>query len=299
MAGFSPSPYLLLVLTTLFWSGNFVIARMVRLEVPPIGLSFWRWGLAGALLLPFVWRDMYRHRYLVREHLLLIVVLALLGVTGFNTMVYLGLQSTTASNGVLLQSIMPLLIILLSWVVLGVPMNFRQSLGVFASLIGVVIIVTKGDIQILTGMGVTRGDLWILTAVFAWGLYSVLLKKLPLSLIGPTLLGYTIVIGLIGIVPLYIWEISTGIRVNPNPATLGTIVYVAVFASLLAFLFWNRAVRQVGPNRAGQFIHLIPVFGSVLSVFLLGERLHSYHLVGIFFVALGIYVATETRRKTT
>lgn len=286
------SPYLLLVLTTLFWSGNFVLARYVRLEVPPVGLSFWRWALAGLLLLPFVWRDMVRYRGLVREHLGLVAGLSLLGVTGFNTLVYLGLQTTTASNGVLLQSVMPLIIILLSRMVLGTRMSPWQVTGILASLVGVLIIVTKGDLSVLLTLEVARGDIWILTAVTVWGLYSVLLRKLPPELAGLPLLGYTVLMGVLGIAPLYLWEIGTGTIVQLNGITLITVTYVAIFPSLLAFLFWNRAVRQVGPNRAGQFIHLIPVFGSVLSVLLLGERLHMYHLAGILFVALGIYTGT-------
>jgi drug/metabolite transporter (DMT)-like permease len=187
---------------------------------------------------------------------------------------------------------MPLIIILLSRMVLGTRMSPWQVTGILASLVGVLIIVTKGDLSVLLTLEVARGDIWILTAVTVWGLYSVLLRKLPPELAGLPLLGYTVLMGVLGIAPLYLWEIGTGTIVQLNGITLITVTYVAIFPSLLAFLFWNRAVRQVGPNRAGQFIHLIPVFGSVLSVLLLGERLHMYHLAGILFVALGIYTGT-------
>jgi len=289
------SPYLLLVLTTLFWSGNFVLARLVRLDVPPIGLSFWRWALAGLLLLPFVWREMRLAWPLVRRHLGLVLLLSLLGVTNFNTFVYLGLQTTTASNAVLLQSVIPLIIILLSWLVLGVPITTRQVLGIFASLLGVLIIITRGDLPALLRLEVTRGDLWILAAMSSWGFYSVLLRKLPQGLGGLTFLGYTIALGVLGITPLYIWEMYNGEFISLSRVTLGSVLYVSIFPSLLAYLFWNRAVNQVGPNRAGLFIYLIPVFGSLLSVLLLGESLYSFHLAGILFVALGIYIATLWR----
>jgi len=289
------SPYLLLVLTTLFWSGNFVLARLVRLDVPPIGLSFWRWALAGLLLLPFVWREMRLAWPLVRRHLGLVLLLSLLGVTNFNTFVYLGLQTTTASNAVLLQSVIPLIIILLSWLVLGVPITTRQVLGIFASLLGVLIIITRGDLPALLRLEVTRGDLWILAAMSSWGFYSVLLRKLPQGLGGLTFLGYTIALGVLGITPLYIWEMYNGEFISLSRVTLGSVLYVSIFPSLLAYLFWNRAVNQVGPNRAGLFIYLIPVFGSLLSVLLLDESLYSFHLAGILFVALGIYIATLWR----
>jgi drug/metabolite transporter (DMT)-like permease len=287
-----PSAYLLLMLTTLFWSGNFVLARAVHLQVPPIGLSFWRWSLAGLILLPFVWRNMAAKWSLVRCHLLLVIALALLGVSSFNTLVYLGLQTTTASNGVLLQSIIPLVIILLSRLILGLLVTAGQGLGILASLLGVLIIITRGDLQVLLQLAVTRGDLLVLAAVIAWGFYSTLLKKLPTALRGLPLLGYTIAIGVVGIAPFYAWEIAQGTRMTLSAVTLTSVGYVAIFPSLLAYLFWNRAIEQLGPNRSGQFIHLMPVFGSLLSVSFLGERLHLYHLVGILFVAAGIYIAT-------
>ena len=288
-----PSPYLLLVLTTLFWSGNFVLARAVHLSVPPVGLSFWRWSLAGAILLPFVWRSMAAQWPLVRRHLTLVTLLALLGVSSFNTLVYLGLQTPTATNGVLLQSIIPLVIILLSRLILGVLVSAAQAFGILVSLLGVLAIITRGDLQVLLQFAFTRGDLLVLAAVVAWGFYSTLLKKLPRALHGLPLLGYTIAIGVLGIAPVYAWEIARGLRMTPDALTLASVAYVAVFPSLLAYLFWNRAVAQLGPNRCGQFIHLMPVFGSLLSVLFLGERLHGYHLAGILFVAAGIAIATR------
>ncbi len=284
------SPYLLLVLTTLFWSGNFVLARLVRLDVPPVGLSFWRWTLAGLLLLPLVWRDMLRSWPLVRRHFWLVAALALLGITNFNTFVYLGLQTTTATNGVLLQSVIPLIIILLSWLILGVRINRWQGLGIIASLAGVLMIITRGDPASLLGLNLVRGDLWILAAVFSWGLYSILLRKLPQGFGGLSLLGYTISLGVLGIAPFYLIETGSGLVVQLNQITIFSVLYVAIFPSLLAYFFWNRAVGEVGPNRAGQFIHLIPVFGSLLSVVLLGERLYLYHMWGVLLVALGIFL---------
>ncbi len=293
------SPYLLLVLTTLFWSGNFVLARFVRLEVPPVGLSFWRWVFAAVLLLPFVWRDMRRHWPLVRANLKLVLALALFGVASFNTLIYLGLQTTTASNAVLLQSAMPLVIILLSRLLLQINITATQAFGILVSLGGVLIIVTRGNLDTLLGIDLVQGDLLVMTAVVAWGLYSVLLKRLPPGLGGLSLLGYFIAFGVVFIAPVYAWEISSGTVMPLGWVTVNSVLYVAVFPSLLAYLFWNRAVREVGPNRAGQFIHLMPVFGTLLSVVFLGERLYRYHLFGILLVALGIYLATlwGNRRK--
>lgn len=286
------SPYLLLVLTVSFWAGNFVLARAVRLEVPPVGLSFWRWSLAGAILLPFVWGEMRRSWPLVRAHLPLVATLGLLSVASFNTLIYLGLQTTTASNAALLQSIIPVVIIVLARLLLGLRVRPFQGVGILVSLAGVGVIVTRGDSQMLLDFGIGRGDLLVLAAVICWASYSVLLKKLPPGLGGLPFLGYTVLLGVLFILPAYLWEIASGSRMTLSPVTLATVFYVALFPSLLAYLFWNRAVREVGPNRAGQFIHLMPVFGSLLSVLFLGERLYGYHFAGILLVAAGIYLAT-------
>jgi len=297
MRRLSVSPYLLLVLVALFWAGNSVLARWIRLEVPPVGLSFWRWAVAGALLLPFVWRDMIGTWPLVRSNLGQVMLLSILGVTNYNTFLYLGLQTTTASNAVLLLSVMPLVIILLARLVLGEPIRLRQSLGIVASMAGVAIIIARGEFDRLLELDLSSGDLWVLAGVFSWAAYSVLLKRRPVGLDGLSLLGYTVVVGLVFIAPLYLWEIGTGLSVKLSVITVSSVVYVALFASILAYLFWNHAVEQVGPNRAGQFVHLIPVFGSLMSVFLLDERLYNYHFAGIGMVAIGIALATFGKSK--
>ena len=285
------------MLTTLFWSGNFVLARFVRLDVPPVGLSFWRWLVAAVLLLPFIWRDMRGHWPLVRDNLWLVLALALFGVTSFNTLIYLGVQTTTASNAVLLQSVMPLVIIVLSRLLLRTRVTAAQSVGILVSLAGVLVIVTRGDLSLLLGLHLVQGDLLVLTAVFTCGLYSVLLRWLPPGLGGLPLLGYTITFGVLLIAPVYAWEIGTGPAMRLNWVTVNSVLYVAVFPSLLAYLFWNRAVNEVGPNRAGQFIHLMPVFGSLLSAVFLDERLYLYHLTGILLVAIGLLLATLRKNR--
>jgi drug/metabolite transporter (DMT)-like permease len=292
MKRFTPSPYLLLVLVALFWAGNSVLARSVRLEVPPLGLSFWRWTVAGLVLLPFVWRDMVRLWPLVRANFGQVLLLSVLGVSNFNTFLYLGLQTTTAANAVLLLSVTPLVIIVCSRLLLGTAIGPRQGVGIAASLLGVLVIIARGEFVRLLEFDLSRGDLWVLAAVFSWGFYSVLLKRRPAGLDGMPFLGYTVAFGTLGILPLYLWEVTSGVSMSFTPTTLLSVLYVAIFASILAYLFWNHAVEQVGPNRAGQFVHLIPVFGSLMSVVLLGERLWFYHLAGILLVAVGIVLAT-------
>lgn len=292
------SPYLLLVLAASFWGGNFNIARAFNLEIPPMGLSFWRWTVAGLILLPFVWRPMRQQWPACKQHFPLVFALGILGVAGFNTLVYLGLQTTTATNGVLMQSVNPIFIIILSSLLLGEFASKRQWLGIFISLLGVLAILIQGQLANLLKLDFHAGDLIILLAVLDWSLYTVLLRKLPNELKGLPILGYTIAIGVLGILPLYLYEAFMTSRSMPvNWISISSVLYVAIFPSVLSYLFWNHGTQRIGANRAGQFAHVVPISGIIIAVLLLGEQLHLYHLLGISLVAVGIVLANY-RHKT-
>ncbi|MBU0656782.1 MAG: DMT family transporter [Gammaproteobacteria bacterium] len=290
------SPYLLLVLTVLFWSGNFNLARAVNADVPPLGLSFWRWAVAGLILLPFAWRAMGNALPLLRTHWKLVGALALLGVAGFNSLVYVGLQTTTATNGVLLQTVTPVLTVLLASAVLQEHSTLRQWAGVVISLLGVLAIITRADVAVLRQLDFTSGDLWMLAAALDWALYTILLRKLPGGLRGLPILGFTVILGALAILPLYVHESLT---VRTMPITLVSslsVLYVAVFPSLLAYLFWNHATQKLGAGRTGQFSYLLPVFGILLAVLFLGERLQLYHVAGMVLVAAGLLLTNWQRQ---
>lgn len=292
------SPYLLLILTTLFWAGNFNLARAVSTQVPPLGLSYWRWAIAALVLLPFVWKHLASTWGVFKQHWLLVGALALLGITGFNSLVYLGLQTTTAVNGVLMQSVCPIFIIILAAFLVGEKATALQWLGIIISLVGVVIILIQGNIQVLKTLSFTKGDLIVLLAVLSWALYTVLLRKLPLALKGLPILGYTIILGSMMILPLYLYE--TFYLNHPMPiswVSIGSVAYVAIFPSLLAYWFWNYATAKLGASRTGQFTHLIPVFGLTIATLLLGEHLHGFHWVGGALVALGLVLSNWQPKK--
>lgn len=294
---FHPSPYLLLVLTTLFWSSNFVLGRAVHGQVPPIALSFWRWAGALAILLPFCWRRLHCQGPLLRRHWPTLLLLAVLGVTNFNTFVYLGLQYTTATNAVLMVSTTPVLIVALSFVLLRQTVTRLQLLGILVSLGGVAAIVAKGDPATLLALEVNRGDAWILLAVVSWATYSVLLRWRPAEQHALDFLVTIMAMGVATLAPVYAWELASGITMAIDAPNLITIGYVALFPSVLAFIFWNQAVAELGPNRTGQFLHLMPAFGAILSMVFLGERLHGHHLAGIALIALGIWLTTAAGAK--
>ncbi|MGD8556505.1 MAG: DMT family transporter [Chromatiales bacterium] len=285
------SPYLLLVMTTLFWGGNFNVARAVSGEVPPLGLSFWRWMVAWMILFPLAYPSMWRQRHLLIKHWFILLLLAVSGVTLFNSLVYLGLQTTTAVNASLMQSVNPVFIILLSMLLLGHGPRARQWLGMLVSMAGAVVILTHGDIGVLREFNFTSGDLLVLLAVFLWGVYTVLLRKVPVELRGMPLMGYTVTLGTILILPFYLHETLSGRPLPVTPASVASILYVAIFPSVLAYFFWNHATERIGPERTGQFSHLIPVFGILIATLVLGEALQAYHLAGILLVSAGLLLA--------
>lgn len=281
-------PYLLLTLTVLFWSGNFILGRGVRDLIPPISLNFWRWVGALVILLPVGLPRILKQRSLFARHWKLLAVLSIPAIAVFNTFVYQALQSTTATNTVLVNAMIPVFIGLVSWFVFHEAMNRRQVVGVAISLAGLLLIVTRGQLGILRGVGFSAGDLWTLGASLAWALYSVLLRKRPAHMDPIAFLTFIVVMGLAAILPFYLWELIKYGGFSLTKATLASIAYVSVFPSVLSFIFWNSGVAIVGANRAGIFIHLMPLFSIVLAFIFLGEQPRIFHLVGMVLIFSGI-----------
>ena len=284
----------LLVLATLFWSLNFVLGRAVRADIPPVGLAFWRWAIATLLLLPIAWPHVRRDWPAIRRAWAPLLALAFLGVTAFNTLIYVGLQTTTSLNAFLLQSLMPVLIVGLSFILFRERIAPRAAVGVALSLAGAAWVIARGDVATLLGLDLAFGDLLVFIAVIFYAAYSVMLKFR--RGIGPlAFLLATFAPGTLMLLPFYAWESVVVAPVQPTWVTLGSIAYVAIFPSILSFLFFNRGVELIGPNRAGVYLHLMPLFGAILAVLLLGEELRSFHLVGAVLIAGGILLAGGRR----
>jgi drug/metabolite transporter (DMT)-like permease len=286
-------PYLLLVLATLFWSGNFVLGRAVRADVPPIGLAFWRWCGGSILVLNFAWPYLKRDWGLIWQHWRIILLLSILGVATFNTLIYTGLQFTTAINALLMQSAMPVLIVLMSYFFFRETVRVIQGVGILLSLMGVLTIVGQGRLEVLTSLSLNLGDLLVFIAVALYAAYSALLRRRPpvhpLSFIATTFIAGTVIL-----LPFYLWENGAGRVMSIDGVTLLTVGYVAIFPSILAYLFYNRGVELAGANRAGLFVHLMPVFGSIMAISFLGERFGWFHGVGILLILGGILLATRS-----
>ncbi len=291
-----PSPYLLLTITPLFWAGNWVIGRAMRHDMPPVAMGFWRWVLALLLLLPFAAPELWRHRHIVIARWRTICLLGCLGAALFNTMLYVGLQYTSATNGVLFNSISPILIAVLSSVLLHERLNVGQWVGVVISLFGVAAIVCRGDLTHLAALEFNRGDLWLIGAMVMWSVYTLALPRRPMELSAVALLAAMLMLSLPVLLPFYLWEYVTRGGFSLTTATFFALTYYATLPSIVAYLFWNRAVAQVGPSRAGLFVHLMPLYGALLSTVLLEEALRSFHLVGAAMIFLGIWFTTGRLR---
>jgi drug/metabolite transporter (DMT)-like permease len=285
-------PYLLLSLTSLFWAANIVLARFVAGHVPPMTLSCVRWIGAFLMLLPFAWPHLKRDWPALRAHMPLMLVLSATGFAFNNALSYWALQYTEALNALLIQSSAPLFFALWALLLFGVRLTLAQFAGIVISLAGVLVILLRGDLAALLTIHFNRGDLMFGGAVLSFGLYSALMtrrpKTHPLSLI-----AVTIGSGAVLLLPFSAWEFSTGYTLKPDALTLATLAYVMIFPSTLSYLFFNRGIALIGPNRSAPFLHLVPVFGSAMAILLLGEQPKLFHLTGYALVLAGIVIASR------
>ena len=287
------NPYLLLTLTALFWSGNMVMGRGIRADVPPIALAFWRWIIALALVAPLALPHLRSQWPRLKAAWPIVVVLGLLGVGGYNTFAYLALQHTTATSATLLNSFIPIATIAFAFLFFGKRLSRLEAAGVAVSLCGVAAIVSRGSLETLLGLTLNTGDLWMLAAVTVWGLYTVGLQKRPEGVHPMLMLAAFTVVGLLALAPAYAWELSTGRTINLGWNAIGGILYTGIFPGFLGYVFYNAGVAAVGPARGSLFIHLMPVFATILAAIFLDERPYLYHFVGIALVFAGIYLTTR------
>ena len=287
--------FALLVLANLLWSGNWVIGRAVRDAFDPIALNFWRWFVAALVLAPFGLGEALAHRAVIRRHIGLFALLAATGVVAFQSLVYLGLRTTTAINAVLINAAGPLFMIMCSWLLERDTPSLRQIGGMLISFLGVLIVVSHGSLQTLLSLEFHRGDAWILIAMPMWGLYSVLLKRTPPELRGAGFAFSIAAIGVAMLFPLYIVDVWGEPFRRLSPTELGAILYIAIAASVLAFLAWNRGVAVVGANAAGFTLPLLPAFGTLLAIVFLDEAFRGFHAAGFITIVAGVSFATARR----
>lgn len=290
--------YLLLVLCVLFWSANFVIGRFVAGEIEPIELAFFRWFGVFLMTLPFLVLHVKKLWSTLKAHFGILLVLSFLGIASFNTLLYVGLQYTTATNALLINSSIPILILFFSFVILKKQITSLQILGIALSTLGVVFLVLKGEWQTLLVLDFNRGDFWVIGSSLCWALYSVLVKFRPQHISSFEFFVTIVALGVMMLLPFYV---AQGYTLEREWSVLkryyGVIAYVVLFTSILSYYLWHKGIAHLGADKTGQFTHLMPVFGSFLAYIFLGESLAWYHLGGIIFIAVGIYLSLFIKRE--
>lgn len=291
------NPYLLLTLTAFFWSCNWIVGRALANDVPPLAMTFLRWLFALLILAPFALPSVRREWPILRRHWKVMVFLGIVGVGSHNALAYTGLNYTTATNGVILNSFIPVLIIALSWVFLRDRLSGVQLAGVAVSLAGVFAILSQGSPAALASLRLNVGDLLVILSMVVWAVYTICLRWRPPGLSMLTFLFVLACVGDLAVMPLFVVEHLFGRQMAITPANIAALVSVALFSSVLAYIFWNQGVEAVGANVAGLFVHLMPVFGVVLAWVFLGERLALYHVAGIGLILAGITITSRSGRR--
>ena len=288
--------YIFLILATLFWSGNFIVGKAASLfEIPPFTLNFYRWIFAWLILAPFTLKEIFRKKNYIINNIKLFLILGVTSITVFNSIVYYSLNFTQVISGVLMISTIPVMIIFFGWVFKIEKTNFYQILGVFFSLMGVVVIVTNANISKLLNLNFNKGDLWMVVAMFSWAIYSALLRKKKFELSQISFLQTIISAGLILLLPAYLIEMALGYRVNIHLPFILTLTYVVFFPGLASFFFWIKGISIIGSNRSGIFLHLMPIFSTIMAMLIFKEEFMTFHLIGAILIITGIILSSKGR----
>ena len=286
--------YILLILATLFWSGNFIVGKFATLfQVPPLTLNFFRWVVVWLILMPFTFNEIFKKIDHVKKNWILISILGILTISTFNSVVYFSLNYTQVINAVLMLAAIPAAVMVLSSLFKIEKTNFFQLLGLFLSIIGILVIISKADIQRILSLSFNKGDLSMLICIFSWSLYSTLLKKKKLPFSQFTLIQLMATVGLIFLIPQYYYEHSVGLELNPSKGFYVILVYVVLFPAIAAYYCWQKAIQLIGPNRSSMFIQLMPLFSALMAIVIFNEKFQMYHFIGAGFIVLAIYLSNK------
>ena len=286
--------YVFLILTTLFWSGNFIVGKAASFfEIPPFTLNFYRWTFAWLILAPFTLPEIIKKKNYILSNIKLILILGITSITIFNSIVYYSLNFTQVISGVLMISTIPVMIIIFCWFLNIEKTNSYQIMGVIFSLAGVVVIITKANLEVLLNLNFNKGDLWMVVAMFSWAMYSALLRKKKLEITQLSLLQTIISAGLIFLLPAYLMEVNLGYRVEIHMPFILTLTYVVLFPGLASFILWIKGIGIIGSNRSGIFLHLMPIFSTIMAIVIFKEKFMIYHLIGAILIITGIILSSK------
>ena len=286
--------YILLFFAALFWSGNFLVGKLASYyQIPPFSLNFYRWFFAWLLLAPFTLPEIIKKKDYIKDNYKLFIILGVTSVTIFNSIVYYSLNFTQVISGVLMISIIPVMIMLFSSILRTEKTNFFQILGVIFSFAGVIMIITKADVEILKNLDFNKGDITMVVAMFAWALYSTLLKRQKYELSQLSLLQVVMTFGLIFLIPVYFIEYQVGYRIKLDTPFILILSYVVLLPGLASFILWIKGISMIGANRSGVFLHLMPILSAIMAMIFFNEKFMFYHILGACFIITGILLSNK------
>ncbi len=289
--------YLFALLATALWSGNFIIARDLSSSVPPVTIAFWRWTIALIAITPFAIKSLIKDYQIIKQHLPYFFITSILGITTFNTLIYIASHTTTATNLSLIAITFPIFILILSRIVFKEVITTRKVMGITLVSIGVILIITKGSVNLLLNLTFSIGDIWMLIASMIFATYSILLKRKPKEI---SMWGFqitTFILGLIFLTPFYIWESSAVQPMLVDSKTILSFLYVGIFASLTSFVLWNKAIINIGPTKAGMIYYTLPLFSGLLAFLILKESIGLLHFLSAILIVSGILLANYEYKK--
>ena len=286
--------YIFLLLTVTFWAGNFIVGKFASLyEVPPFSLNFYRWFFAWLILAPFTLPEIIKKKEYIFQNYKLFIILGVTSITIFNSIVYYSLNFTQVISGVLMISTIPVMIMFFSSILKIEKTNIFQIIGVILSFLGVIIIITKANFEILKNLDFNKGDVTMVVAMFSWALYSTLLKRQKYELSQISLLQVVISFGLIFLIPVYVIEYKVGFRINLDKPFILILSYVVLLPGLASFILWIKGISMIGANRSGVFLHLMPIFSAIMAMIFFNEKFMFYHILGTCFIIMGILLSNR------
>ena len=289
--------YLFVLGATAIWSGNFIIARGLNDTIHPVELAFWRWVVAVLAFLPFGLKPLLAEKKILKKNIPYLIITSVLGITLFNTLIYFAGQTTTALNLSLISITFPVFIIILSRIFFGEKITVPGLTGIILVISGIVFLVTGGDVSKLTGISFSIGDLWMLIAAFTFALYTIQLRRKPEGLSVRSLQMATFMTGLIFLFPFFLWKTLSTPHSPFETRTIFSILYVGIFASLIAFYMWNKAIVKIGPTKSGMVYYSLPLFSGVLAFLVLKESVTVIHLISAVLIISGILTANSAGKK--
>ncbi len=286
--------YIFLLLTVTFWAGNFIVGKFASLnDVPPFSLNFYRWFFAWLILAPFTLPEIIKKKDYIIKNYKLFIILGVTSITIFNSVVYYSLNFTQVINGVLMISTIPVMIMFISSILKIEKTNVFQIIGVILSFIGVIIIITKVDLEILKNLDFNKGDITMVIAMFSWALYSSLLKKQKYEISQISLLQVLMTFGLVFLMPIYFIEYQFGFRIIMDKPFILILSYVVLLPGLASFILWIKGISLIGANRSGVFLHLMPILSTVMAMIFFKEKFMFYHMLGACFIISGILLSNQ------